>query len=84
MLKTWKFAVTTPQGIYQGELEGEQEPGETDVQAMQSASTIARKYVQSYEPDAIILACFVSDSSLLIDAPDATMIKLNIEEELQR
>lgn len=82
MVKNWKFAVTTPQGIYQGELEGEQEPGETDEHAMQTVSAIARGYIKSYQPGVNILACFVSDGALHIDAPDTTFINIDIEEEL--
>ncbi|MGH2478122.1 MAG: hypothetical protein ACRDHW_00485 [Ktedonobacteraceae bacterium] len=81
MVKTWKFAVSTPQGIYQGELLGEMEPGETNAQAMQAVSLIVRNYIQNYQPGVTILACFVTDGALHIDAPDATLIPLDIEQE---
>lgn len=82
MLKTWKFAVTTPQGIYQGELTGEQEPGETNDRAMQVVSDIVKGYLKS-QGVSNILACFVSDSALHIDAPETELIALNTEEEFQ-
>lgn len=82
MIKTWKFAISTPLGIYQGELTGEQEPGETDEHAMQDAASVARAYIESYQPGVIILACFISDSTLHIDAPGTTLINIDIEEEL--
>ena len=82
MVRTWKWAVTTPQGIYNGELEGEIESGESWEHAMQTVSAIARQYIKSYQPGVTILACFVSNSALHIDAPDTTLIKLDIETEI--
>lgn len=82
MIKTWKFAVTTPQGIYQGELTGDTAPGETDEHAMQDAAGVARAYIELFQPGVIILACFVSESALHIDAPDTTLINIDIEIEM--
>ena len=79
---TWKCAVTTPQGIFNGQLEGEIEPGETNDHAMQVVSGIVKGYLKS-QGVSNILACFVSDSDLFIDAPDTELIALDIEEEFQ-
>lgn len=83
MVKTWKFAVTTPEGIFNGELEGRMEEGETNEQAMQALSNIVMDYLRE-QGVSKILACFVSDSELYINAPDTTLHPLNIEENLQR
>lgn len=83
MVKTWKWAISTPQGIYNGELTGDTTPGETDEHAMQDAASVARAYIELYQPGVIVLACFVSDSALHIDAPDTTLINIDIETEIQ-
>lgn len=83
MVKTWKFAVTTRQGVFNGELIGEIEGGETPEHAMQTVSDIVKDYLREQGVSSI-LACFVSDSELHIDAPNTTLHALNIEEEFQR
>lgn len=81
MKQTWKWAITTPEGILNGELEGEIEPGETPEQAMQAAATIVQATLKENR-NSKILACFVSDGALLIDAPEADLIKLDQEIDL--
>lgn len=80
---TWKFAVTTPDGIFNGELEGEIEAGETNEHAMQVVSDIVKDYLMK-QGVSTILACFVTDSDLHIDAPNTTLFPLDIEENFQR
>lgn len=82
-VKTWKFAVSTPQGVFNGELEGEIEEGETPEHAMQVVSDIVKDYLVKHGVPTI-LACFVSDSRLHIDAPNTTLHVLNIEEDIRR
>lgn len=77
---TWKFAVTTPQGVFNGELEGQIEEGETSEHAMQAVSNIVKGYLTE-QGISNILACFVTDGTLHIDAPGTTLFKLDIEEE---
>lgn len=81
-VKTWKFAVTTPKGIFNGTLEGQMEEGETNGHAMQVLCDVVKNYLREIGVKNI-MACFVSDSELHIDAPNTELIPLNIEEDLQ-
>lgn len=75
MVQTFKWAILTPHGIYEGQLIGEIETGETMEQAMQAVVKTVRACI-SFEPT--ILACFVSDSELHIDAPGTSLTKLDL------
>lgn len=76
MLKTWEFAVLTPKGIYTGSMTGEQEPEETDQEAMQAASDIAVAHVKQFEPGVEVKACIVGEGTLHIDAPKTTLVHI--------
>ena len=78
-ITAWKWAVITPQGIFNGELLGEIEPGETDEHAMQTVSDIVKEYLTTKQNVPTILACFISDSALHIDAPGTTLTSLDVE-----
>lgn len=78
---TWKWAISTPEGVYNGEFIGLMEPGETNEHAMQTVSDIVKDYLTTEHSVSKILACFVTDGQLHIDAPNTELIPLNIEKD---
>ncbi len=79
-VRTWKFAVTTPQGIYYGDLIGQMEPNETYEHAMQGVADTVKAWLQD-AGQLVILACFVSDKALHIDAPGTTFMELDLQKD---
>lgn len=76
----WEFAALTVKGIYNGEMIGEIEQGETEEHAMQVVSNIVKKFIEVtlHSP---VVACFVSDSKLLCDAPRTMLTEINVTAE---
>ena len=82
-MQTWKWAIATSHGVYDGEVAGELEPGETSEDAMKIIAPIATSEVTALFPDTKILACFVTDGNLFISCPQQhTLLKLDREKEV--
>ena len=83
MAKNWKFAILCQEGIYQGELIGEQEPHETSEQCLRIVSKVVREFIPVVTSSPII-ASFASESPIYIEAEGTTLIDIGIQAQVER
>lgn len=64
-----RWAVVTNCGIFEGDMEGKMEEGETEEEAVRYISITVCRYIMSLAPVDRILACMITDGNLSISCP---------------